>query len=267
MGSSSSADTGPTPAWSPSQSLLGPLAQPSPSATPQSGNSNGLLSIPPYGPFFSYLEQVPPKSLLQNLGEPNRPVPRISGSEAEPFTRLLNALNPIGAAHAAEGEGPPLPPEMARALAQALLDAAAAKKLAETQDLLAKYHEATRDLFAVAQGKANGRAPRKALELSGIERPEGYAAHHIVAGDIKAAEEARTVLQKFKIDINEASNGVFLPGTTSTEIINGEAVHSTIHTKRYVAAVNEALLNAKTREQAIDILTGIAKALRSGGYP
>jgi hypothetical protein len=53
----------------------------------------------------------------------------------------------------------------------------------------------------------------KNLEAVGKVRPENSAAHHIVAGGAPNAdaEETRELLRKAGIDINEASNGVFLP--------------------------------------------------------
>jgi len=75
------------------------------------------------------------------------------------------------------------------------------------------------------------------------------------------------ILQKFRININDPANGVFLPGNLATQNINGEAVHSKLHTDKYVTAVNVALKNATTREEAIDILRGIGRALQAGGYP
>jgi hypothetical protein len=56
--------------------------------------------------------------------------------------------------------------------------------------------------------------------------------------------------------------GVFLPGNLATQNINGEAVHSTLHTNKYVAAVNEALKKATTREEAIGILRASAAHCR-----
>jgi hypothetical protein len=156
---------------------------------------------------------------------------------------------------------------MARALAQALLDAAAAKELAKAQDVLARYHAATKDLFAAAQGLPSSKVLAKALELSGVERPEGYEAHHIVAGRLDRADVARKMLKKFKIDINDASNGVFLPANKTTVNINGEAVHRPLHSTSYMDAVNEALAKATTRREAIGVLQSISRALRSGGYP
>jgi hypothetical protein len=148
-----------------------------------------------------------------SLAVPSSPLdsPNSASADNAPLSRFLNALNPIGTAQAAEDEGGPLPPGVAEALARALRDAEAAKKLIETQDVLKQYHDATRELFAAAQGKSSRRALGRALEASGVARQPGYEAHHIVAGGFEDADPARQVLQKFGIGINEASNGVFLP--------------------------------------------------------
>ena len=50
------------------------------------------------------------------------------------------------------------------------------------------------------------------LNNSGIITPEfRNAAHHIVAGTARLAQDARDVLYKFGVGINDAVNGVFLP--------------------------------------------------------
>ena len=50
------------------------------------------------------------------------------------------------------------------------------------------------------------------MEKAGQSRPPfKSAAHHIVAGAAKVAEEARKILKEFEISINDAVNGVFLP--------------------------------------------------------
>jgi hypothetical protein len=179
----------------------------------------------------------------------------------------LSALNPINSAYAAEGEGGGLPPALALALIQGLLDVATAKRLAEQQKILDQAIAARQELFEVARGGASSPALGAALEASGVTRPEGYAAHHIAAGNAKAADPARKVLQKFNININSAANGVFLPANRATIIIGGETVHSTLHTAAYYDAVNEALSEATTRQQVIDTLQRIGRALQSGDYP
>jgi hypothetical protein len=139
--------------------------------------------------------------------------------------------------------------------------------LVEQQKILKKAADARQDLFEVAQGRPSSKALGVALEASGVQRPVGYAAHHIAAGSDPRAALARVFLQKFKIGINSAANGVFLPANRATTIVGGETVHSTLHTDAYFDAVNEALRKATTREQAIDILQLFGRALQSGDYP
>jgi hypothetical protein len=98
-------------------------------------------------------------------------------------------------------------------------------------------------------------------------RPPGYEAHHIVAGNRDRAATARDILKKFKIGINDASNGVFLPAEKTTQPTNGEAIHGTLHKNKYYDAVNDALAQATTREEAIATLQEIGRKLQSGGYP
>lgn len=99
----------------------------------------------------------------------------------------------------------------------------------------------------------------------GLSKPDGYAVHHIVAGQASDAEKARRVLQRFKIDINDADNGVFLPnkpgvGTT-------EAYHRTLHTPQYHRNVLYRLNKASDEASARDILAEIAQELTAGTFP
>jgi hypothetical protein len=141
-----------------------------------------------------------------------------AGTDSNPFSSLLNALNPIRPANAADDEGGGLPPALAQAVLQGLFDAATAKRLAEQQKVLQEAQDARRELFEVAQGRASSPALGAALEASGIPRPKGYAAHHIAAGGAERAEAARRILQKFNIGINDVSNGVFLPADRATQV-------------------------------------------------
>ncbi len=101
---------------------------------------------------------------------------------------------------------------------------------------------------ALPSSKALGRA----LEAAENVRPPGSAAHHIVAGKAKKAAEARAVLDKFRIGINDASNGAFL----------SKAVHDRIHTNKYYETVNSALRQATTREEALQALDAIRSGLQ-----
>jgi hypothetical protein len=94
-----------------------------------------------------------------------------------------------------------------------------------------------------------------------------FKAHHIVAGAAPEAAAARAILRQFGIGINDAANGIFLPGNLAADNLAGAAVHSTVHTAAYYQAVNEALAGATTQQQVVDILRYIEQSLQSGGLP
>jgi RHS repeat-associated protein len=111
----------------------------------------------------------------------------------------------------------------------------------------------------------SGRALGQALEAAGFARPAGSAAHHIVAGGAEAAAPARAALERFGIGIHDAANGVFLPATRDAPNAAGAAVHSTLHTRAYYQAVNDALGQAATRQEAIEVLDSLRQSLLGGG--
>jgi len=152
-------------------------------------------------------------------------------------------------------------------VAQGLIDAATAKILSERAKVLKDAQDAWNDRREVAQGRASSPALGRALEASGVSRPPGYAAHHIVAGRDDPADFARIVLRRFGIGINDAENGAFLPANRATQVIAGETIHSTLHSNKYYEAVNDALAMATTKQEAIDILARIRQALQAGDYP
>jgi hypothetical protein len=117
------------------------------------------------------------------------------------------------------------------------------------------------------QSKKSSRRLGRNLEEAGWQRPPSTAAHHIVAGDAHGARPAHDVLTQFRIDINAAENGVFLPRDKDAPNPSGAAVHASLHTGPYYRAVNSALGQATNREEAIAILDRIRKRLLSGGYP
>jgi hypothetical protein len=188
-------------------------------------------------------------------------------ADGNPLWSFLNALNPISPAFAADDEGWGWPPVIAEAVAQGLIDAATAKRLTERAKVLQNAQDAFEDLRDIVQDRPSPRALGRALEASGVSRPAGYEAHHIVAGNHKRAAVARDILKTFKIGINDPANGVFLPADESTQLINGEAIHASLHTKGYFEAVEEALKEATSREEAIAILRRIGQALQSRTFP
>jgi hypothetical protein len=120
-----------------------------------------------------------PATELESHGADDATLPDSSKGDLTPespkpnlLSRFSDAINPVSAAQAAEGEGPPTSPAVARALAGALHDSTAAAELLRTRDALANYHNATQDLRDYAGNVPNSRVLGKLLELSGTERPK-----------------------------------------------------------------------------------------------
>jgi RHS repeat-associated protein len=94
------------------------------------------------------------------------------------------------------------------------------------------------------------------LQSAGISRPAGSHAHHMVAARSQYAGEARAALDRLKIHLDDADNGVFLPAS----------YHSKMHTTAYYRSVNLALTNASSREEAVSFLTGLRTRLIEDAY-
>ena len=111
--------------------------------------------------------------------------------------------------------------------------------------------------------KASSKKLAGNMEAVGRYRPRNYktAAHHIVAGTSKKSEEARKILNKFGIGINNEANGVFL---TLEKGVTSSAYHPSLHTYEYYEKVNRSLRYATSREDAIEILRDIAEQLLAG---
>ena len=101
---------------------------------------------------------------------------------------------------------------------------------------------------------------------SGIARPVQTAAHHIVAGTSKFATEARAILTKFGIGINDAVNGVFLPKNLQSANPTGATVHSTLHTAEYYSMVTDMLSTCTSKQEIMDTLKSIGKMLSNGEW-
>jgi hypothetical protein len=86
-----------------------------------------------------------------------------------------------------------------------------------------------------------------------------------VAGKSARAEETRKLLKEADIDINEASNGVFLP-KDSKYVIDEATSHANVHTKTYYDEIYNRLERidvGKRREE----LQKIATELQNGTFP
>ena len=89
-----------------------------------------------------------------------------------------------------------------------------------------------------------------------------YNAHHIVAQGAPQAQGARDILVRWGIDIDSASNGVFL---RTTDVGKG-AYHPSLHTKEYYQEIEEKLSVATSKQQAESVLRDIAADLRAGTF-
>ena len=105
-------------------------------------------------------------------------------------------------------------------------------------------------------------------------KPEGTAAHHIVALTDPRARRALEILLKWGIDFNHEANGVNLPRykrhVPHKDMPNAIA-HSQTHTDIYHENVIAVLLDVDipgaTRGDIFDALRDIAYNLQSGNFP
>jgi len=122
----------------------------------------------------------------------------------------------------------------------------------------------------VRRGSAAAVLARNLLRVGADTWFRGATAHHIVAGWAPRARQARRVLARFRIDINDAANGVFLPThrtPAALRTLSTRAYHNTLHTRRYYRSVNDRLAAAQTRDEALEILEDIRNELRAGTFP
>jgi hypothetical protein len=111
------------------------------------------------------------------------------------------------------------------------------------------------------------KALRNAVEaLHGVARGAGETTHHIVALNDPRAKEARKLLAKFGIDIDDGVNGVFLPASTKSPNPKGAMVHSKLHTNAYYFKVESYLGKAKSKQDLINRLQRIRETLLDGSF-
>lgn len=99
---------------------------------------------------------------------------------------------------------------------------------------------------------ANAKELRKALIAAGEAISDD--AHHIVPSTHRLADEARQILQKAGININDARNGAFL----------SEARHAGLHTTEYMEKITELLRSVPTSQVPAQ-LAMIKAVLKKGG--
>ena len=103
----------------------------------------------------------------------------------------------------------------------------------------------------------------KNMIAAGLEKAEGFEAHHIVAFADTQASAARAILEKAGIGINDAINGVFLKGPKVANEVEGIA-HRAIHTRAYYEEITNRLRNSQNVRET---LTQIGKGIAAGTFP
>jgi hypothetical protein len=130
----------------------------------------------------------------------------------------------------------------------------------------ANYHQLKKHMDAMFDATGDMRF----YKLVGENIPKrSVAAHHIVAIGDKAASEAANVLMYLGIDLNGASNGVYLCMRSD---VCGGTIHVTKHSPEYYATVNARISKAfnstsnyaKQRTAVLKELDSIARDLMSG---
>jgi hypothetical protein len=120
--------------------------------------------------------------------------------------------------------------------------------------------ELTRKIDSLAYMMGSGHSYRLREELikNGYpSRGSDYHAHHIVPWDHWRASPARTVLEKFGINVDSLANGVWL---------HKEFHYTLNNSKKYMEAVNRALEKAGSKEEALQILGKLKGKLLKGKY-
>lgn len=90
----------------------------------------------------------------------------------------------------------------------------------------------------------------------GRPRPPNSDAHHIVAGSDPRVAQARAILRREGIGINDADNGAWLP----------RQFHWRVHTDEYYALVNARLVQARPGTVR-NLLKSLGDSIETGQFP
>lgn len=136
--------------------------------------------------------------------------------------------------------------------------------------LVAQKAVARKDLVAFwgkVGEKASSITLRSNMIKAGVKPPSfATAAHHIVAGEDKAAALTRAILEKNGIGLNGSVNGVFLPTKNAGKTVSSLR-HVGSHKAAYHQWVYDQLQHARSREEVVEILDIIRKKLETGKVP
>ncbi|MCG7545724.1 AHH domain-containing protein [Pseudoalteromonas sp. MM17-2] len=126
----------------------------------------------------------------------------------------------------------------------------------------------TKDMLLTEKHRPNRMTRYMAATGSG-KKPPNTATHAIVSGTHELASAARKILAKFKIRIDDPANGVYLPKNDNYiphPQMPDASNHAKIHTVQYYLNITNQLSLANTRDECVQILHAIAKALQEGKY-
>ena len=134
-------------------------------------------------------------------------------------------------------------------------------------------HKASKTLKPRTASLTDEEMLRANMEAAKKPVPEGHDAHHIVPkeGGGLWGKKARQALTDAEIPINDADNGIALPGSNRERGTvfepEGGPYHGTVHTKAYYRAVAERLAGVKNEGAARGIVRQIAIDIRDGNFP
>ncbi|MBL8692609.1 MAG: AHH domain-containing protein [Planctomycetes bacterium] len=129
----------------------------------------------------------------------------------------------------------------------------------ETESLAHSDQDETRSL-------AHSEVLGASLEAAGEPRPEGHDAHHIVPSDHSNphAARCREILQRDGVNINDKSNGIWLPHAPGP-VSDAATSHSHVHTKVYFENLCARLEGAPDGGSR-DVLSGVKRELQDGTF-
>jgi A nuclease family of the HNH/ENDO VII superfamily with conserved AHH len=118
--------------------------------------------------------------------------------------------------------------------------------------------------------KSNADKLAENLEKAGQPKPAtGYQPHHMVPSKDggSAMQAIRDKLALLDLDLNDAANGVWLPGSRSVEKPGEPAYHPRLANDRYNEAMIKLLNPVTTKQEAIRVLAEVAAMLQSREFP
>ncbi|HLP84654.1 MAG TPA: polymorphic toxin-type HINT domain-containing protein, partial [Phycisphaerales bacterium] len=111
-------------------------------------------------------------------------------------------------------------------------------------------------------------------EAIGLEKPDGFAAHHIVPHNLDLngdGSAVRAILDAVGVNLNEAANGVYIPHRRAVAEQYGSLgpAHVNIHTSTYMSTLRQRLeaIPSPTGQTVRDELQKIAHEISENRFP